>query len=61
MTKTKLTGLDLYILTDTILHSLSQGEYWTGAAKKEARDDVLIKLQKIMSEIEVEVSMEKND
>jgi hypothetical protein len=59
MTKTKLTTLDLYILTDTLLHSLSFGGYWPGSATKEARDDVLKKLQKIMSEIEVEVSAEK--
>ena len=59
MTKTKLTGLDLYILTDTIIHSLQFGSSWSGVATKEARDGVLNKLQKIMSEIEVEVSVEK--
>jgi hypothetical protein len=58
MTKMKLTALDLYILTDTLLHSLSQGEYWTGSATKEARDGMLNKLQKIMSEMEVELSVE---
>ena len=55
MTKTKLTTLDLYILTDTLLHSLSFDGYWTGSATKEGRDGVLKKLQKIMSEMEVEI------
>ena len=52
---TKLTTLDLYILTDTIIHSLQFGSSWSGVATKEARDGVLNKLQKIMSEIEVEI------
>jgi hypothetical protein len=59
MTKTKLTALDLYILTDTILHSLQFGNSWSGLATQEARDGMLNKLQKIMSEMEVEVSVEK--
>jgi hypothetical protein len=59
---TKLTGLDLYILTDTMLHSLQFGNSWSGRATKEARDGVLNKLQKIMSEMEVELSVEtQND
>lgn len=58
---TKLTTLDLYILTDTLLHSLSFDEYWTGSATKEGRDGVLNKLLKIMSEMEVEVSVEKKN
>ena len=57
---TKLTTLDLYILTDTLLHSLSFDGYWSGSATKEARVEVVKKLQKIMSEIEVEVSVEGN-
>jgi hypothetical protein len=58
----KLTGLDLYILTDTMLHSLQFGNGWSGRATKEARDGVLNKLQKIMSEMEVELSVEtQND
>ena len=52
---TKLTTLDLYIITDTIIHSLQFGSSWSGVATKEARDGVLNKLQKIMSEIEVEI------
>ena len=57
---TKLTALELYVLADTLLHSLSFDGYWTGSATKEGRDGVLNKLQKIMSEIEVEVSVEGN-
>ena len=57
---TKLTTLDLYILTDTLLHSLSFDGYWSGSATEEARVEVVKKLQKIMSEIEVEVSVEGN-
>lgn len=55
---TKLTALDIYILTDTVLHSLSQGKYWTGSATKEARDGVLKKLQQIMNDIEVDLNYE---
>ena len=55
---TKLTALDLYILTDTIIHSLQFGSSWSGVATKEARDGVLKKLQKIMSEMEVEILTE---
>jgi hypothetical protein len=44
-----------------MLHSLQFGNSWSGRATKEARDGMLNKLQKIMSEIEVEVSVEKND
>jgi hypothetical protein len=58
---TKLTSLDLYILTDTVLHSISHGDYWTGSATKEARDGVIKKLQMIMNEMEVEVSVGKTD
>ena len=57
---TKLTALDLYILTDTVLHSISHGKYWTGSATKEARDGVIKKLQMIMNEMEVEVSVGEN-
>ena len=57
----KLTGLDLYILTDTILHSVQFGSSWSGRATLEARDNILKKLQKIMSEMEVELSVEKTN
>ena len=57
---TKLTALELYIITDTLLHSLSQGEYWTGCSTKEARDNVLKKLQQIMDEMEVSVGKEND-
>jgi len=52
---TKLTALDLHILADTVLHSLSQGDYWNGSAPKKAREDVHKKLQMIMNEIKVEL------
>ena len=55
----KLTALDLYIITDTLLHSLSQGQYFTGSATKEGRDGVLKKLQKIMNDMSVEVITDK--
>ena len=55
---TKLTALDLYILTDTLLHSLQFGN-WTGSATEEARNGVLKKLQCIMNGIEVELSTEE--
>ena len=58
---TKLTALDLYILTDTVLHSISQENYWTGSATKEGREQVLKKLQMIMNEMNVELSVENND
>jgi len=52
---TKLTALDIYVLIDTLLHSLAQGEYWTGSATEKSRDDMLVKLQQIMNQIENEV------
>ena len=55
---TKLTGLDLYILTDTLLRSLAFHEYWTGSATEEAREGVLKKLQMIMDGMEVGLSAE---
>ena len=58
---TKLTALDLYILTDTVLHSISQENYWTGSATKEGREQVLKKLQMIMNEMNVELTVENND
>ncbi|QPX48068.1 hypothetical protein PQC13_gp103 [Synechococcus phage S-SRM01] len=58
---TKLTALDLYILTDTVLHSISQDNYWTGSSTKKGREEVLKKLQMIMNEMEVELTVEKTD
>jgi hypothetical protein len=58
---TKLTGLDLYVITDTLLHSLAFREYWTGSATEEAREGVLKKLQMTMSEMEVGISMEDSN
>ncbi len=58
---TKLTGLDLFILTDTLLHSLAHEKYWTGAATKEARNNVLKKLEKIMSEMGIGLPVEEGN
>lgn len=58
---TKLTALDLYILTDTVLHSISQDNYWTGSSTKKGREEVLKKLQMIMNEMEAELTVETND
>ena len=55
MTKHNFTALDFYILTETLLDSLSQGGYWTGSSTKEAREAVLKKLQVIMKDINVEI------
>jgi hypothetical protein len=55
---TKLTGLDLYILTDTLLHSLAFHKSWTGSATEEAREGVLKKLQMIMNGMTVEITVE---
>jgi hypothetical protein len=58
---TKLTGLDLYILTETLLHSLAFRKSWTGSATEEARDGVLKKLQMIMNGMEVGLSAGGDD
>ena len=55
---TKLTGLDLYIITDTLLHSLAFHKSWTGSATEKARDGVLKKLQMIMNEMTAELTVE---
>lgn len=60
MTKMKLTALELYVLIDTLLHSLQFGKSWSGSATKEARDGVLKKLQYIMNDIEVSVEKEND-
>lgn len=58
---TKLTALDLYVLTDTVIHSISHGDYWTGSTTKKGREDVLKKLQMIMNEMEVELEVLQKD
>ena len=58
---TKLTALELYVLTDTLGHSLAQDNYWTGSATKEAREGVFKKLQKILNDISVEVSVNETE
>ena len=57
---TKLTGLDLYIITDTLLHSLAITN-WTGSATEAAREGVLKKLQMIMGGMEVGLSAEDSN
>ena len=61
MTKQSLTALELYVLIDTLLHSLQFGKSWSGAATQEARDNVFRKLQSIMDEMNVELTVEKTD
>lgn len=61
MTKHNFTALDFYILTETLLNSLSQGGYWTGSSTKEAREAVLKKLQVIMKDMNVEVLTDTPD
>ena len=58
---TKLTALELYVLIDTVLHSLQFDKSWSGSATKEGREEVLKKLQMIMNEMEVELTVEKTD
>jgi hypothetical protein len=53
----KFTALDLYIITDTLLHSLAI-KNWTGSATEEAREGVLNKLQMIMNGMTVEITVE---
>ena len=53
----KLTALELYVIIDTLLHSLQFGKSWSGSATQEARDNVFRKLQSIMDEMNVEVSV----
>jgi hypothetical protein len=60
MTKMKLTALELYVLIDTLLHSLQFGKSWSGSATQEARDNVFRKLQQIMDEMEVSVEKEND-
>ena len=58
---TKLTALELYVITDTLLHSLSHGKHWTGSATERAREEVFRKLQKIMDGMTVELTVEESD
>jgi hypothetical protein len=58
---TKLTALELYVVIDTLLHSLSHGKHWTGSATEEARDNVFRKLQSVMNEITVDLTVEDSN
>lgn len=55
---TKLTALELYVITDTLLHSLAHGKHWTGSATEKAREEVFRKLEQIMDGMTVEVTLE---
>lgn len=55
---TKLTALELYVIIDTLLHSLAHGKHWTGSATEEARDAVFRKLQQIMDGMAVDLTVE---
>ena len=61
MTKQTLTALELYVLIDTLLHSLQFDNSWSGSATKEGREQVLKKLQMIMNEMEAELTVEKSN
>jgi hypothetical protein len=53
---TKLTGLDLLVITDTLLHSMAYS-HWTGCATEKAREEVTKKLQQLLNEMEMNVVM----
>jgi hypothetical protein len=54
---TKLTGLDLYLILDTLLHSMAFTS-WTGCATEKAREELIKKLQRLLNEMEMSVVME---
>ena len=54
---TKLTGLDLYVILDTLLHTMAYS-HWTGCATEKAREELIKKLQQILNEMEMSVVME---
>ena len=57
MTNHKLSAIDFYVIQDTLLHSLYILNY--GNTTKEARENVLKKIEDIMYSIEVEIITEK--
>jgi hypothetical protein len=54
---TKLTGLELYVIVDTLLNSMAYSN-WPGCATEKAREEVIKKLQQILDEMEMSVVME---
>jgi hypothetical protein len=59
----KLTALDLMVISDTLYRTLSIAgfEGTLGGYTKEARENVANKVQTILSNMEVELTVEKTD
>jgi len=57
----KLTALELYVIIDTLRHSLAFGKHWTGSATEKARDEVFQRLQQIMDGMTVELTIGENN
>jgi hypothetical protein len=57
---TKLTGLNLYVILDTLLNSMAYSN-WPGCATEKAREEVIKKLQQILDEMEMSVVMEDDN
>lgn len=57
MNKHKLSAIDFYVIQDALLHSLRIINY--GNTTKEARENVLNKIEDIMCSMEVEIITEK--
>lgn len=53
----KLTALDFFVIQDTLIHSLNIINY--GNTTKEARENVLNKIEEIMCSMNVEIITEK--
>lgn len=60
---TKLTALDLMVIADTLSRTLNIAgfEGTLGGYTKEARENVANKVQTILSNMEVELTVEKTD
>ncbi len=60
---TKLTALDLMVIADTLSRTLNIAGFGgtLGGYTKEARENVANKVQTILSNMEVELSVEKTD
>ena len=57
MTNHKLSAIDFYVIQDALLHSLRIINY--GNTTKEARENVLNKIEDIMCSMEVEIITDK--
>lgn len=60
---TKLTALDLMVISDTLYRTLNIGGFGKtlGGYTKEARENVANKVQTILSNMEVELTVEETD